>query len=278
MSTPQGPQYPPPGYGYYPTHAPQQPRNGLGTAALVLGIIAVVFAFIPVAGIFIAIPLALVAIGLGIPGMVRAWKGSATNKGVAVSGTSLGGVAFILTIVMTAAVFSAASSPSTPPVAQPKSNVAAGQPTQQEPKSQPEPDKQKEAKPKKKTAGIGDTVKSGDIAFTVTGVSIEQTVGEGFMASEAKGKFVVVDVTMKNTGDDPATMMSASHFAFDKQGRKYQVATDAMMTQDSIFMEDLSPGQSVDGSIYFDVTKGTELVRIEFAGGMLSAPAVVSLK
>jgi hypothetical protein len=47
--------------------------NGLGTGALVLGILAIVFAWIPFLNV-VSIPLALIAIGLGIGGIVKARK------------------------------------------------------------------------------------------------------------------------------------------------------------------------------------------------------------
>ena len=68
----------PPLYGE-PLRAPV--RNGLGTAALVLGVIS-----LP-AAIFI-IP-AVLALVFGIVGMRRAGRGEATNHGVALAGAAL---------------------------------------------------------------------------------------------------------------------------------------------------------------------------------------------
>lgn len=91
----------------YPVHA-QTPKNGLGTTALVLGIIGAVFALIPVVGVFLAVPLGVLALIFGVVGVVRASKGTANNKGPAIAGTVLGGVALVASIAMSAAVYSAA--------------------------------------------------------------------------------------------------------------------------------------------------------------------------
>lgn len=264
MSTPQEPQQPPHGGADNPQHVyiQQSPKakNGLGTTALVLGILAVLFAFIPIVGMFFAIPLGILALIFGGVGVFRAFRGKASNKGVAISGTTLAVVSFVVMGVMSAAVYNAANP--NPPVAQSQQQSTGGG---------------NGGGGQQQTAGIGDTVTSGDIAFTVHEVTESDSVGEGFMATDAKGLFKVVEVTMANNGNDAATMMSMSHYAYDSDGNEYQTSADAVMG-DSPFLEQTNPGQSVEGSLYYDVPEGTELVKVEFTGGMLSDPVVVSLK
>ncbi|REK88991.1 DUF4352 domain-containing protein [Streptomyces inhibens] len=79
-------------------HAPQAARNGLGVAALILGIIGALSG-IPMVLFWLAGPLGILALIFGLVGLSRAKKGQATNKGVAVTGTILGGLAIILAIV-----------------------------------------------------------------------------------------------------------------------------------------------------------------------------------
>ncbi|MEU7646019.1 DUF4190 domain-containing protein [Streptomyces huasconensis] len=103
MST-SGDPPPPPRWGPRP-QPPQQPRqsqpqvrNGLGTAALVLGIIGVLCGLLPIlfwaAGILAVLALVFGSIGIG-----RARDGQATNKGTAIWGTSLGAVAAVLAVI-----------------------------------------------------------------------------------------------------------------------------------------------------------------------------------
>lgn len=108
---PSGGQYPqyPEGVGYqapadYPGSAgygqgygaPAAPRNGLGTTALVLGIIAVVTCWTVVGGILLG------ALGLifGLIGRGRANRNEATNGGVATAGAITGVVGLVLAIVL----------------------------------------------------------------------------------------------------------------------------------------------------------------------------------
>jgi hypothetical protein len=89
----------PPQWGPQPPRFPSpQARNGLGIAALVLGIIGVLCGLIPLL-FWAAGVLAVLALVFGFVGIGRARKGQATNKKTAIWGTSLGGVAAVLAVV-----------------------------------------------------------------------------------------------------------------------------------------------------------------------------------
>lgn len=91
--SPQGPYGAPP-----PPPAPQAARNGLGTAALVLGIIGALSG-IPMILFWLAAPLGILAVIFGFVGRSRVKKGQATNKGVALTGLITGVIAIILSVV-----------------------------------------------------------------------------------------------------------------------------------------------------------------------------------
>mgnify|MGYP003287506270 CR=1 FL=1 len=92
------PDSPPPtppggGYGAYPVTQPR--RNGMGTTALILGVVALVLVvlilFSPL-GAF----LGLLAVIFGILGIVRVNRGEADNRGQAVTGLVTGAVALLV--------------------------------------------------------------------------------------------------------------------------------------------------------------------------------------
>ena len=101
------PGYGPPGaYGAAPTYGPpggsygypigQQFSNGIGTAAMVLGIIAVVlFWFIGVSWI-----LALLAVTFGGVGLSKANKQEANNRGMAIAGLVCGSLVIAFWVVV----------------------------------------------------------------------------------------------------------------------------------------------------------------------------------
>jgi hypothetical protein len=83
----------------YHTGAPAAPRNGLGTAALVLGIIGLLVGWIPIIGTAIGVILGIIAIVLGVVGRGRAKQGEASNGGVALGGLILGILSIVIAII-----------------------------------------------------------------------------------------------------------------------------------------------------------------------------------
>jgi len=80
-----------------PATQPQRPKrtNGLGVAALVLGLIAFVLAWIPIANYF-GMFLALVGVVLGVVGLLIKNR----SKGLSIAGTTVSGLALVLAILM----------------------------------------------------------------------------------------------------------------------------------------------------------------------------------
>jgi ABC-type Fe3+-siderophore transport system permease subunit len=70
-------------------------RNGIGTAALVFGVLGFLLAIVVVGGL-----LGIVAIVLGIIGLSRVRRGEANNRGSAIAGIALGVSAVALTGIL----------------------------------------------------------------------------------------------------------------------------------------------------------------------------------
>ncbi|MFG3403904.1 DUF4190 domain-containing protein [Streptomyces sp. NPDC048142] len=101
-----------PGYGAYGTSPAAwgpAPNNGLGTAAMVIGIISVVgFCLYGV-----NIILGILALIFGIIGLGRAKRGEATNRGMALAGVILGSVGIVVgAVILGLIIWAAASSDS----------------------------------------------------------------------------------------------------------------------------------------------------------------------
>src|SRR5690242_18393520 len=90
--------YPPPLYGGYSAIPPSAPKNGLGTAALVVAIVGLLSGWSIVGGI----ALGITAIVLGVIARGRVKRGEANNGGVATAGIALGALSVIAGLVFIA--------------------------------------------------------------------------------------------------------------------------------------------------------------------------------
>ncbi|MFE0702811.1 DUF4190 domain-containing protein [Streptomyces sp. NPDC058872] len=94
-SAPTAPGYGYPGYaqpGYGQPGWQQQPSNGMGTAAMVLGIVAVAGFCLYGLGMILGI-LALI---FGVIGLKKVGRGEATNRGMAIAGIVLGAIGTVV--------------------------------------------------------------------------------------------------------------------------------------------------------------------------------------
>jgi hypothetical protein len=91
---------PPPGYGAPPPYGTGGMQNGMGIAALIIGIIAMLLGVLVIGGL-----LGALAVGLGFAGRSRAKQGLADNKGVATVGIITGLIGILLAVAVVAALF-----------------------------------------------------------------------------------------------------------------------------------------------------------------------------
>jgi uncharacterized membrane protein HdeD (DUF308 family) len=89
----------PPDAGQQPSAPYSRRRNGVGTAALVTGVVSLVLAVLVIFAP-LALPLGLIAIILGAVGMSRASRGEADNRGQAVAGLVTGALSIVVAIVI----------------------------------------------------------------------------------------------------------------------------------------------------------------------------------
>jgi Domain of unknown function (DUF4190) len=80
-----------PYFGFNPP--PPRPRNELGTASLVFGIIAFVFSWVPLG---LGVILGICAVVTGVAARKRVKRGEADNNGATIAGIALGIVAIII--------------------------------------------------------------------------------------------------------------------------------------------------------------------------------------
>lgn len=125
-----------------------------------------------------------------------------------------------------------------------------------ETKTEAAPEEKKEEKKEEpaKVIGIGESLKVGDVVYTVHGRTEATNVG-GEWGETAKGKYLILDVTVKNEGKE-ALMVDSSLFKVKSGDTTYESDAGASMyANDSVdfFYEEINSGIELKGNVVFDI-------------------------
>lgn len=121
--------------------------------------------------------------------------------------------------------------------------------------------KEKAKEPKVEVAGVGTPLEVGDAIFTLNAVELTDQVGPSVLPTNASGKFVVIDVTYKNNGNEAVTL-DASFFKLLRGEKTYESDSMASMSanqgedgtiQNSFFLQEVNPDMEINGKVVFDL-------------------------
>lgn len=113
------------------------------------------------------------------------------------------------------------------------------------------------------TFKVGDVVTVGDMEYTVNGLEVSKSVGPSIMPTEAKGTFLIVDLTVKNNGNE-AVMVDSSFFKLKEGDKSFEADAAGSMSANqgddgqitnSFFLENLNPDIEMQGKIVFDISE-----------------------
>ncbi|WP_446665047.1 DUF4352 domain-containing protein [Flexivirga sp. B27] len=130
----------------------------------------------------------------------------------------------------------------------------------------------KTAEKKNAAPGIGTPVKSGDLQFTVTKVVRDRTtVGQQYLTEKAQGRYTLVYVTVRNVGNDSELLLDSEQKIKDADNKTYSPDTTAelSMKNNDVFLEEINPGNAVDGVLVYDMPVGVKATAIDFNGSDL---------
>ena len=113
----------------------------------------------------------------------------------------------------------------------------------------------------KETVGIGTPLEVGDAIFTLNGVELADQVGPSVLPTKASGKYIVLNVTYRNNGNEAVTIDS-SFFKLKRGDKTYEADSAASMSanqgengaiQNSFFLQEVNPDMEISGRVVFDV-------------------------
>lgn len=124
-------------------------------------------------------------------------------------------------------------------------------------------------------AAAGTVVKDGKFEFQVTSVSQAKTIG----TTAAQGEYTILHVKVSNIGTEGQTLDDSNQYVYDAAGKKYTAdsAADLGLTNDTVFLDNINPGNSVSGEIAFDMAKGDKAVKAELHDSAFSDGVAVKL-
>ena len=118
-----------------------------------------------------------------------------------------------------------------------------------------ESDQTSESSDEDTTAAVGDTVELKGTSYRVTQVRTAQEVGGEFNKTQADGTFVIVDLTLTNLEDEPATILEDAVRLVGGNGNEYTTDTDVFAAFDNQFsvLQEIQPDLAKDVVAVYDI-------------------------
>lgn len=149
----------------------------------------------------------------------------------------------------------------------------------------------KPAKEDKNIAGvIGQELVVGTAGFTVNEVATADQVGPSILPEKASEKFVVVNVTYTNKGNEAVTLDS-SFFKLKLGEKTYETDSMASMSanqsddgsiDNSFFLQSVNPDSTITGNVVFDVNEtvaDSEEIQLQVQTGIFGTEtAIIELR
>jgi hypothetical protein len=128
--------------------------------------------------------------------------------------------------------------------------------------------------------GLGDPVRDTAVEFTVTSVECgHPTIGEGIFTQRAAGQFCLVGLVMRNVGGALAIVSDNDQWAITADGVRHRADHDATVRANgSLFTSfvPVVPGDSVIGTVVFDIPADSALATVELHDNESSVGAVIT--
>lgn len=132
------------------------------------------------------------------------------------------------------------------------------------------------------TAGLNTPVQDGKLEFVVTNVQsgVTEVGGDGVLAQQPQGQFVIVSVTVKNTSNQPKSFTASDQQLKDAAGRTFEsdpAAAIAVPDNDISVWGSINPGNQIPVKLVYDIPTDAVPATITLHDTMLSKGVSVSL-
>ncbi|MET8267172.1 DUF4352 domain-containing protein [Micromonospora arida] len=132
-----------------------------------------------------------------------------------------------------------------------------------------------------KTAKIGQPARDGKFEFTVKSSKCGVAkIGSDMLGQKAQGQFCLVTLNVKNIGKEAQMFDGSSQKAYAADGTEYSADTGAAIYANKnaeTFLNDINPGNQVNGVVVFDIPKNVKITKLELHDSMFSGGVDVAL-
>lgn len=135
--------------------------------------------------------------------------------------------------------------------------------------------------PAAEAAKVGQKVRDGQFEFTVMKVQKGvKSIGDQYLNQKAQGQYVLVGVTVTNIGDKAQLLADSSQKVRDAKGREFSTDTAAgiYLEDNKVFLNEINPGNTVKGTLVFDMPKDAAPASIELHDSPFSGGVTVQLR
>lgn len=117
-------------------------------------------------------------------------------------------------------------------------------------------------------AKIGETATIGDVGFTVNGVEETSEIDSGnefIDNAQTDGKYVIIDIDVKNGKDESITINSSYFTLITGDGKEYEPNTDGTVTMamgdaaSGFFLEQINPDLNKSGKVIFETGEDVDI-------------------
>lgn len=132
------------------------------------------------------------------------------------------------------------------------------------------------------TAVMGQSVRDGKFAFTVTSLqpAAKSFTDRSGTTQTAQGIFVIVRLNVTNIGYETRSLNPTDLFLIDDRGKRFATssAISSLAGAETVFEQKINPGRTVNNApVLFDVSPGTVLTSIELHDSNSSTGVQVKL-
>jgi hypothetical protein len=129
--------------------------------------------------------------------------------------------------------------------------------------------------------GFGEPVRDGQFEFVVSGLTCGHTeLVNGILRAQAQGQFCVVELSVRNIGDEARHFGDGLQKAYGPNGDQYAADTHAGVVANgsgAAVWNVINPGNAVQAKIVFDIPPAATITTLELHDSLLSGGVRVAV-